>query len=167
METTGQMYYGFGVLFLFLLISRIIDNPLYDLVWPANNFPTQNTTIFAWLNTNFAFYYNGPPFIVGSIIFQPWMIVNLIFLIGVAIAVFFMEKNFIPKAHHIFSIFTVFMSISSLVLALMQVNFDIFSTGAGYTWWEFLFGILTYFVFGIIPLIYWICAARSVGKSPS
>ena len=123
METTGQMYYGFGVLFLFLLISRIIDNPLYDLVWPANNFPTQNTTIFAWLNTNFAFYYNGPPFIVGSIIFQPWMIVNLIFLIGVAIAVFFMEKNFIPKAHHIFSIFTVFMSISSLVLSFNAGQF--------------------------------------------
>lgn len=163
LATTRQMFFGFALMFTLILISRIIDNPIREIVNPENNLKS-NATWYEWMNAHLRFGYEVEMFKVGNTIIFNWVIVNLLFLLGLAVATYFMEKNFIPKSMHIFSIFIAFLAVSSLVLAFMPLgHVDVFDTSRTDVWWGIMYTYLGYLAFLIISIIYWIMAKRSTG----
>ncbi|MHA1371926.1 MAG: hypothetical protein ACTSRA_19685, partial [Promethearchaeota archaeon] len=92
MTTLRNLNYGFAIMFLFLFISRVLDNPLALMTNPAND-----VEIFGWRTANQELYNAIKYFdyewqIVAFPSIYMWMFVNAFFLIGLSIAVFFMER---------------------------------------------------------------------------
>ncbi len=163
MATLKQLNIGIGILFLFLFISRVLDNPLYTLTNPNPGsqldlfgIPLSNAEVYAW--AQFFSYHNV---LYGAI--EMGYYSNMFFLIGLAVAVFFMERAFLPKAHHIFFIFLVACAFASfLYTPLTGKVIDIFDTNFDDPI-AILFTALGFVAFAVIPLIYWVLAGKTTG----
>jgi len=162
MRTLKLVNLGVGILFLFLFVSRILDNPIVDMVNPINNvdlFGIQlaNQAIF---DTTKVLY--TTTVIYGSITMI--YIVDMLFLIGLAIATFFMERSFIPKAHHVFFLFLIACAfISFAYTPLTGSRIDIFSLnfdGLAVA----IFSIMGFISFAVIPILYFILAGKTTGE---
>jgi hypothetical protein len=116
------------------------------------------------------------------VVIRNWMFVNMFFLMGLAIAVFYMERAFIPKARHIFFFLLLTITILGFITAFFPVSicvwqpvpegidciqegFDLFITNQPINSSLFtqLLGVLGYVSFAVIPLIYLILAIKTSG----
>lgn len=176
MSTLKQLNLGIGIMFLFLFISRIIDNPLMTMVDPASTVelfgtPLANAEVYAW--AKFFDYDNViaivPYFGIFDFTIKNGFFTNMLFLVGLAIATFFMERAFIPKARHVF--FIILMVCAFVVFIPSWTNptspsgfgmIDIFDptkndpVANGFAW-------LGYVAFIVIPIIYFILAGKTTG----
>ncbi|MEX2679992.1 MAG: hypothetical protein Q6373_000185 [Candidatus Sigynarchaeota archaeon] len=161
MTTLKQLNYGMAILFLFLFISRVLDNPLYTLTNPAApmdlfGIPLANAEIYSWAQF-LAYHY----VLFGQI--EVGYFSNMIFLIGLAVAVFFMERAFLPKVHHVFFIFLIACATASfLYTPLTGMKIDIFDTNFDDPI-AIVFTTLGFVAFAVIPLIYWVLAGKTTG----
>jgi hypothetical protein len=171
MKTLRHLNIGLGIMFLFLFISRILDNPLKQLVDPAHNLATASPEVFAWASI---IDYDNKLF--GGVITNGYF-VNMFFLLGLAIATFFMERAFIPKARHVFFILLIVCAVIAFIPITGQM-IDIFDppefTQAEWTsplawqdWFTYIPTIFTamgYVSFAVIPIIYFILAGKTTGQ---
>ncbi len=175
METLKRLNIGIGIMFLFLFLSRVIDNPLMSMVDPSGNIdlfgtPLANPEVYAWAKF---FDYNNPLFSIPyfglfDFVIQNGFITNMLFLLGLAIATFFMERAFIPKAHHVFFIilmvcaFIVFVPSWTAPTPSGFGMIDIFDA-ADNDPVSNIFAFLGYVAFIVIPIIYFILAGKTTG----
>jgi hypothetical protein len=163
MKTQKQLNLGLGILFLFLFISRIIDNPLMVMVSPAANppldlfgIPLANTDVYMW-----AKLLDYDNVLLGGI--RNGFFTNMSILLGLAITTFFMERAFIPKAHHVF--FIILMVCAFIVFIPSPTGggmIDIFDPAPNDPVAN-IFAYLGYFTFIVIPLLYLILAGKTTG----
>lgn len=176
MEIMKKLNIGFGILFLFLFISRVLDNPLAAMVDPARDFtlfgiPLANQDIYD-IAKIFDYDYK---LIVGltPVPIETGFFTDMVFLLGLAVATFFMERAFIPKARHVFFIFLVITAFIAFITAFFPINvgtesdpilitINIFDTDrrapAAY-----LFTAIGYISFAVIPIIYFVLAGKTTG----
>ncbi|MBN2152473.1 MAG: hypothetical protein JW839_13555 [Candidatus Lokiarchaeota archaeon] len=165
MSTLKQLNYGMAILFLFLFITRVLDNPIATFTDPGRgiylvkddpSIPLFNAEIYAW-----ARFLDYDVVLVGQITMG--YVTNMFFLVGLAIAVFFMERAFIPKARHIFFCFLIACAfVSFLYTPLTGLKIDIFDTNFDDPI-AVLFTGLGFLAFAVIPLIYWVLAGKTTG----
>ncbi len=159
MKTLKQLNIGLGILFLFLFISRVIDNPLGDMVNPS-----RTIDLFGMPLANQQLYDVFKYLLYDNVVFgeiRNGYFVNMFFLLGLAIATFFMERAFIPKARHIFFIFLLVCAFIAFVPITGQM-IDIFDPGDESMLANF-FAALGYVSFTVIPIIYFILAGKTTG----
>nr|MDO8111499.1 hypothetical protein [Candidatus Sigynarchaeota archaeon] len=164
MKTLKQLNIGVGILMLFLFISRILDNPLAQMVDPLKTvelfgYPLQNAELYSY-----AIFFTSGTMIIGNVITMVYF-VDMFFLTGLAIATFFMERAFIPKAHHIFFIFLISCAFVSFVIGpLTGQSIDIFALDFVFeNVIETIFTIFGITSFAVIPVIYFILASKTTG----
>nr|MDO8112510.1 hypothetical protein [Candidatus Sigynarchaeota archaeon] len=162
MKTLKQLNIGLGILFLFLFICRVLDNPIGTMLDPARNVDLFGIELGNLdLHNIFTFFDYDTP-IIGSIIIMGYF-TNMFFLLGLAIATFFMERAFIPKAHHIFFIFLITCAfVTFLAGPITGQMIDIFDTN-----WDdpvaTVFTVMGFLSFAVIPIIYFILAGKTTG----
>jgi hypothetical protein len=162
MNTLKTVNFGIGVLFLFLFISRILDNPIADMVDPAKNLdlfgiPLSNQPLYDATR-----FFRSGTIIIGSI--SMVYFVDMFFLVGLAVATFFMERAFIPKARHMFFLFLVACAFISFVYSpITGQEIDIFSLTLEDPV-QAIFEILGLISFTVIPIIYFIVAGKTTGE---
>jgi hypothetical protein len=162
MSTLKTVNFGIGVLFLALFISRILDNPIADMVDPAKNLDLFGILLSNQSLHDATIFFHSSTIIVGSITVVYF--VDMVFLVGLAIATFFMERAFIPKAHHVFFIFLMVCAFVSFAYGpITGEMIDIFSLSFTDPV-ETIFMILGLVSFAVIPIIYFIVAGKTTGE---
>ena len=170
MGTLKKLNFALGILFLFIFLSRMIDLPIADMVNPedpADLFGIDLSNqglydIFKYLTYDNVLFIED--FGVGPVDVKNWLAVNTLFLIGLAVAVFYMERAFIPKARHVFFILlviTIVMSVISGFFPILGTTIDIFEAETDDI--RLIFAILGYLSFAVIPIIYFIVAGKTTG----
>jgi hypothetical protein len=168
METLKKLNIGVGIMFLFLFLSRIIDNPLMTMTDPMASpaidlfgMPLANGDVWAW-----ARFWDYENVLFGEV--KNGFVTNMLFLLGLAIATFFMERAFIPKARHVFFImlmvcaFIVFIPSWTSPDPMQPNMIDIFDP-ADNDPVSSTFSYLGYVAFIVIPIIYFILAGKTTG----
>jgi cytochrome bd-type quinol oxidase subunit 2 len=170
METLKHLNIGLGILFLFLFISRVIDNPLMSMTNPLGDIDLFGTPLANQQVFDIAKYFDYDTELIPGI--RNGYYVNLIFLVGLAVATFFMERAFIPKARHVFFIILVVCAVLSLVpiphpttddpaSPIIITPVDIFDAADDYVSQSLMY--VGYFAFIVIPIIYFILAGKTTG----
>lgn len=173
LETLKKVNIGFGIMFLFIFISRLLDNPIGSMTNPANNIDLFGINLGnqAVYDVFGIFYYDSElwtfQFLGQPVVVKIWYFVNMFFLIGLAIATYFIEQAFIPRAKHVFFIILLITAILGFITAIFPIEgetFDLFSAlDETDTIFGTVLGILGYLSFAVIPIIYFILAGKTTG----